>query len=803
VISVLGPLVLLAGLEIVLRIAGYGYPAWFFLHARLNGQKIIYDNQRFGWRFFPALSARTPRPAVLPAIKPPQTCRIFVFGESAAFGDPSPAFGLPRMLEVLLRNRFPRTHFEVVNAAMTAINSNVILPIARECAREQGDVWVVYMGNNEVVGPYGAGTVFGPQAPSLAFIRASIAVKGSKIGQMLADFWELLARGQSGEQPSAISLELFLNYKLRVDDARMEKVYAHFGRNLEDILQAGIQSGAQVVVSTVASNLKDCAPFASLHRRNLSESRKADWDRLYQTGIKAEEAGNLPAALEAFRQAEQIDDGYADLQFRHGRDLWRSGDFATARERFQHARDYDGLRFRADTRINGIISQVSSNRLRDGVGFVNGNEVLEQHSPHDVPGAELLYEHVHLNFRGNYWLARAFAEQIIALRPASLASQVVANGDWLSEEGCSAQLGLNDWDTYQTLKILRQRLQNAPFTGQLNNAEQYERLNAEIAVCQTSLAREKLSELVQRCEQALSLSPQDWVLHQNVAQLLGQSTEKPLRARAVEEWRRVIDLVPHYAEAHYELGVLLDQIGQAPEAETQLRLALRLKGNYYPNALNALGQVMAGQNRFAQAITAFEQALRLKPNFAEALVNLATALNRVGRTAEAKARLEEAVRLAPGQAEATRHLGQLLDQNGQLSEAMKDYTELVRKNPEDAIVHYKLAECLGLLGRSTEAQQHYTEALRLRPNFPEAHCQLGVELAQEGKPAEAIIHFSEAIRLKPDFAAAYKNLGVALARQQRFGEAVKEFEQAARLDPGDAVTQKYLQAARRSQGGAK
>ena len=71
------------------------------------------------------------------------------------------------MLESLLSLRHPGTRFEVVNAAMTAINSHVILPIARDCARADGDIWVLYMGNNEVVGPFGAGTVFGPATPPL------------------------------------------------------------------------------------------------------------------------------------------------------------------------------------------------------------------------------------------------------------------------------------------------------------------------------------------------------------------------------------------------------------------------------------------------------------------------------------------------------------------------------------------------------------------------------------------------------------------------------------------------------------
>ena len=56
---------------------------------------------------------------------------------------------------------FPQTHFEIVNLGITAINSHVILPIARDCAKADGDLWIIYMGNNEMVGPFGAATVFG------------------------------------------------------------------------------------------------------------------------------------------------------------------------------------------------------------------------------------------------------------------------------------------------------------------------------------------------------------------------------------------------------------------------------------------------------------------------------------------------------------------------------------------------------------------------------------------------------------------------------------------------------------------
>ncbi len=51
------------------------------------------------------------------------------------------------------------------------------------------DIWVIYMGNNEVVGPFGAGTVFGRQVPPLPLIRASLALKTTRIGQLGRTPW--------------------------------------------------------------------------------------------------------------------------------------------------------------------------------------------------------------------------------------------------------------------------------------------------------------------------------------------------------------------------------------------------------------------------------------------------------------------------------------------------------------------------------------------------------------------------------------------------------------------------------------
>src|SRR5207245_345043 len=212
----------------------------------------------------------------------------FVLGESAALGYPNPSFSFPRLLEVLLRARYPDRDFEVVNTAMAAINSHVVLPIARQCLRRQPDLLVVHLGNNEVVGPFGAAGVLGPFAPNRTLIRANLAVKASRSGQLLDRLMQGLGSEKQAPQNWA-GMQMFIHSQLRAEDDRLTRVYAHFRANLGDICRVGVAAGVPVVLCTIPVNLKDCAPFASLHAPALAGAQLDAWDQLFQAGVKLEE----------------------------------------------------------------------------------------------------------------------------------------------------------------------------------------------------------------------------------------------------------------------------------------------------------------------------------------------------------------------------------------------------------------------------------------------------------------------------------------------------------------------------------
>ena len=171
----------------------------------------------------------------------------------------------------------------------------------------------------------------------------------------------------------------FYTAKYALDSPQMRPVYENFATNLRDIVAAARRSGVPVLVSTVASNLKDCAPFASLHREGIREDELRSWEGLVQQGAGLEHGRSYAEALKLYLSAADIDPQYAELQFRIARCLWANGDFAGAKERFVRARDLGTLRFRADSRLNEIIRALAG--AGPGVRVVDAAAVFAGESP--------------------------------------------------------------------------------------------------------------------------------------------------------------------------------------------------------------------------------------------------------------------------------------------------------------------------------------------------------------------------------------------------------------------------------------
>ena len=96
-------------------------------------------------------------------------------------------------------------------------------------------------------------------------------------------------------------------------------------------------------------------------------------------------------------------------------------------------------------------------------------------------------------------------------------------------------------------------------------------------------------------------------------------------------------------------------------------------------ALVAVAIAYAREGRLQEALAQFQEVLRVKPDYPDALNNLGNVLGQTGRPKEAIKQYEQALRLNPNSPEVYNNLGFVLTQTGQLQEAIKQYKEAVKK----------------------------------------------------------------------------------------------------------------------------
>ncbi len=744
------PLFVLGVIELGLRLVGYGYDTGFLSQIQINGQKFFVPNEKFGYRFFPPAIARTAPPFRFAAEKGANSYRIFLFGESAATGDPDSTYGVSRYLETLLRERYPGTDFQVICAAIIAIDSSTILPIARDCAQHQGDLWVIYMGNNEMVGPFGAETSYGLRAPGLGVIRTVLAIKNTRFGQLLDAFIRQLKSSSTPKKWGG--MKMFLTGHIGYNDPARLRGYANFKGNLEEILCTAHGAGVPVILSTMAVNLKDCAPMVSVHVAGLSKDQESAWNRIYAEGTNTEAAGAYREALALYHQAAGIDPQFAELQYRMGQCELALTNREQARRYFEWARDYDALAFRSDSRINSAIKDEAALHARQDVYLVDAANDLAQKSPDGIPGLELFFEHVHLNFAGNYLLALDFAEQAKKLLPESITAR--DKGSWASAELCDRRLALTVWDRQRVWQPVLSRVTSPPFTGQFNHAENLKQYEAKLNEARAAMNTQTPEQARQMYEQALALAPDDYFLHGNFERFLNK---RGYLTEAITEAKRCCELVPQLPGGFYYVGTLLVRAGKTAEAMEYFSHALAIRTNY-AEAQNEMGEILANQQKNAEAISWFKRAIRSNPDYVETYLSL----------------------------------GFLQQGQGQNDAALVSYQKAASLEPEGPADYFYRANVAASRYRWDEVIACLRGVVKAKPEFWQARYQLGIQLAAKGETGEAQTQFGEAIRYRPDFSQAHFYLGTVLAAQGKLDRALAAFRSALQLDPTNVSAQEQV-----------
>lgn len=157
-----------------------------------------------------------------------------------------------------------------------------------------------------------------------------------------------------------------------------------------------------------------------------------------------------------------------------------------------------------------------------------------------------------------------------------------------------------------------------------------------------------------------------------------------------------------------------------------------------------------------------------------------------GKYKKAIEQFSEAVRLRPDWAQAHYALALSLTETEALKEAIKEFKQVLKRNPKEELKilsYYNMGNAYADLGKYKEAIESYQEAIKLNPELSRPHNNLGLTYAALDRLAEAVAEFNEAVQLRPDYDEAHFNLGVAYLQSGKKHEAEEKQRILVKLNP--------------------
>lgn len=586
--------------EGTLRALGYGHSTRFLIEKQIEGRLFNTSNKLFYQQFFsePVNEMLTWDWLELqvPVEKPRNAYRVFVFGGSAASGmPPDMAYSFGRILEVMLRMRFPDTRFEFYNTACPGMNSYGVRRIAKACAKVQPDVFIVYMGNNEITGNFGATAgALRCLFSNRHVIRALIAAKGLRVVQLAGGALRSL-HGPTESRPEDSENEVAT---VDPQTAAVARVYDHFKANMEEMCHAGTAPGATVILCTVGSNLKDWPPLCSMHRDDLTGPDRVQWQQYFQAGLAHEKAGRYLQALSPYEDAAAIDDTFADLQFHKGLCHHNARLYEKAHAHFVRARELDCFPVRSTSAINEIIRDLAARLSEQGVYLADAVRYLEERSEGGTPGWDLFYDCVHPKFPGNYAIARAVFDQLLTALPGSVRSQAFASIEAPSQADCETRLALTPWLLRNHMACIEDGILSGlrpVFPRDWSIVDALSRDYQEALDRQAQGAGHETQAAVYR--RALELGGADYVLQSRYVETL---LNLGAVDQALEAAQRLMSDFPYRRKSYKCLGAALARAGKLDEAVGILRNAVAIWPDD-PEACSLLANVLRDAGRHQEA----------------------------------------------------------------------------------------------------------------------------------------------------------------------------------------------------------
>lgn len=577
-------------LEVGLRIFHYGKSIEQWTAADPEFPNILALNYKIAERYFYNIKT-IPNPAVdgFDKVKKENAFRIFVLGESSAAGypyDPNAAFS--KYIKQKLQLEYPDSKIEVINMAMSAINSYTLLDLTPGIIQHKPDLVLIYTGHNEFYGALGAASTESVGG-FRHFVKFVLWADQFKTVELLRNFIsKTIAFFSSKPDTTATLMERMVgNQIIPLHSPVYQAGMNQWEGNLRDILTIFKNSNIPVVMGTLVSNLKDQQPFVSI---------KED---------------SLPEAIEIYKLAQSE---------------YKKGNFGEAKKLFIRAKDLDALRFRGTEEANKIIRD-------EGKEFkypvIHLDSVFSANSENGIVGNNLMTDHLHPNYNGYRIMGQAFLSEmkVNGFLPNTKKSQI-------SENEIDKLMDVHKPITSLDSTIASYRLLTLKTKWPFVPIEQ-SRMDKTLSV--------KLKDLTDSLAFRVYNDELNW--GQAHFELAKNYLNKSEIRNFLNEMDAVIFNSPFLPDSYYATASFLINMGIINEAYPYLIKLHELRPDAYTNKW--IGAYKLSQNENKEALHFLETSYNLKPKDPQLLYNLAGAYYLNNDSGNAYKIISECVSLNP------------------------------------------------------------------------------------------------------------------------------------------------------------